>query len=65
MVLPRQIAIYIIRKLTNLSLNEIGHYFGNRDHTTIIHAIEKMESDIKKNKEIKDTVQRIIGEFTG
>jgi len=65
MVLPRQIAIYIIRKLTNLSLNEIGHYFGNRDHTTIIHAIEKMESDIKSNKEIKDIIQRIISEFTG
>jgi chromosomal replication initiator protein len=42
-VLGRSIAIYLIRKLTNVSLKSIGTAFGNRDHATILHAIQKVE----------------------
>ena len=40
-VLPRQICMYLARSLTMLSLEEIGGYFGGRDHTTVLHAEEK------------------------
>ena len=46
----RQIAIYLIRKLTNLSLPEIGKEFG-RDHTTILHAVNKIETAVKSDNE--------------
>ena len=50
-VLPRQIAIFFARKYTDLSLNDVGQAFGGRDHTTIMHAIQKIkqsrESDLK------------------
>lgn len=41
-VVPRQIAMYLARKHTNLSLPEIGRRFGNRDHTTVLHAVRKV-----------------------
>ena len=40
---PRQIAMYLARQLTACSLTEIGRHFGGRDHTTVIHAIRKVE----------------------
>ncbi len=64
-VLPRQIAIYLVRKLTDLSLNEIGQSFGNRDHSTIIHAIEKIEKQRKKDKQLKEIIERITSGFEG
>jgi chromosomal replication initiator protein len=42
-VYPRQVAMYLARKLTDLSLEEIGGYFGGRDHSTAVYAIEKMD----------------------
>lgn len=44
-VLPRQIAIYLIRKYTDASLNDIGNSLGGRDHTTILHAIQRVERE--------------------
>ncbi|WHH57248.1 chromosomal replication initiator protein DnaA [Petroclostridium sp. X23] len=57
---PRQIAMYLSRELTELSLPKIGEEFGGRDHTTVIHAVSKIDDDIKKDSEIK----RIITELT-
>lgn len=57
---PRQIAMYISRELTNLSLAEIGGLFGGRDHTTVIHGCEKIDVDMKNNPHIKDVVAAII-----
>ena len=64
-VLPRQIAMYLIRTLTGHSLPEIGQYFGGRDHTTVLHSCQKMardiESDImfrRKVDEIQDLLKR-------
>jgi len=59
-VYPRQVAMYLSRELTKLSLVEIGGLFGGRDHTTIIHAYDKIEEDIKKNPHIKGVIDNII-----
>jgi chromosomal replication initiator protein len=48
---PRQIAMYLSRKLTDMSLPKIGEEFGGRDHTTVIHAYEKISNGLKKNDE--------------
>jgi chromosomal replication initiator protein len=56
---PRQIAIYLARKLTNSSLVSIGERFGGKDHATVIHSIRKIENEMKVKKELKETVERI------
>lgn len=53
---PRQIAMYLTKKLTQYSLPEIGRRFGGKDHTTVIHAIKTIEMLIEKRKEIADDV---------
>lgn len=53
---PRQIAMYLCRELTDLSLPKIGSDFGGRDHTTVIHAIDKIASEIKEDSNIKKTI---------
>ncbi len=58
-VRPRQIAMYLIRKLTNNSLPEIGRYFG-RDHTTVMHACDKIENERKRNPETDDIIRTLI-----
>ncbi|MFA5576718.1 MAG: chromosomal replication initiator protein DnaA [Tissierellaceae bacterium] len=50
---PRQIAMYLTRELTDLSLPKIGDEFGGRDHTTVIHAYDKITSDLKENLDLK------------
>lgn len=58
-VLARQIAIYIIRSMTNLSLTEIGKEFDGRDHTTVMHSIGRIESFIKQNSEVNEIIKDI------
>ncbi len=58
-LIPRQVAIYLARKLTGLSLVGIGERFGGKDHATIIHSIKKIEADIKVKKELKNSVEKI------
>ncbi len=53
----RQIAMYVTRNMTDLSYPEIGRAFGNRDHTTVIHAVHKIEGSMTERKEIFDQVQ--------
>ena len=59
-MLPRQIAIYISRELTNLSLFEIGQGFGGKDHTTILHSYNKIKSALPKNETLKANINKII-----
>ena len=59
LVFPRQIAMYLSRKLTNLSLPEIGHFFGGKDHTTVIHSCKKIEHELEHNNELKNTIEKI------
>jgi len=56
---PRQIAMYLAKQHTTNSLPEIGRKFSNRDHTTVIHAVKKIESLIKKDNEIRQSVLEI------
>ena len=62
-VFPRQIAMYLCRCVPQLSLPQIGKDFGNRDHTTVLHACNKIEKEIKENKNTKlivDSVKNIL-----
>ena len=56
---PRQIAMYFAKQHTTNSLPEIGRKFSNRDHTTVIHAVKKIEELIQKDNEIKQSVNEI------
>ena len=62
---PRQIAMYLTRELTDLSLPKIGDEFGGRDHTTVIHACEKINTDISNNEDFKRKIDDIILELKG
>lgn len=57
--LARQIAMYQIRRMTNLSLKEIGREFENRDHTTVLHAIERIEKLVKEQPETAEIIKDI------
>jgi len=56
---PRQIAMYLSRRLTDLSLPKIGEKFGGRDHTTVIHAYDKIEELLKQDKELQENIEKI------
>lgn len=58
---PRQIAMYLSKKLTTNSVTDIGKFLGNRDHSTIIHGYDKIENDLVTNKNnIKNTIDVLI-----
>ena len=59
LVRPRQTAIYLAKSLTSKSLPEIGRAFANRDHTTVIHAIKKVEDLMHNDKKFEQEVQEI------
>lgn len=62
-VLARQIAMFLARELTNLSLPEIGQHFGGKDHTTVLHSYNKIKENIQKDEKFKELVNRIIFEI--
>ncbi|WP_127837501.1 chromosomal replication initiator protein DnaA [Clostridium prolinivorans] len=56
---PRQIAMYLCRKLTDTSLPKIGEEFGGRDHTTVIHAYEKISEGLKSDESLQEAINEI------
>lgn len=56
---PRQIAMYLMRNLTNLSLPKIGEYFGNKHYTTVMYACEKVENEMKMDPLLKMVIEDI------
>ena len=56
---PRQIAMYLCRNLTNESFQKIGTEFGGKDHSTVMHSIEKIENEIKVNKDLHNIIEKI------
>jgi chromosomal replication initiator protein len=54
---PRQVAMYLAKQLTTRSLPEIGRKFGGRDHTTVIHAVRKIDELIKIDPAIAQDVE--------
>ena len=55
-VMPRQIAMYLCREILDTSLKTIGKNLGNRDHTTVMHGIEKIENELKTNENLKNSI---------
>jgi chromosomal replication initiator protein len=62
-VYPRQIAMYLSRELTDLTLPDIGECFGGRDHSTVIHACDKIQRDLKRNQNVKNLINRLLLEI--
>ncbi len=60
---PRHIAMYLSRELTSLSFPELGEHFGGRDHTTILHACDKLKKDIKKDPKTRSLMDKLIVEI--
>jgi chromosomal replication initiator protein len=56
---PRQVAMYLCRNLTNESFPRIGIEFGGKDHSTVMHSVEKIENEIKVNKDLANTIEKI------
>ena len=61
--LPRQVAMYLCRETTDLSLPKIGKLFGNRHYSTVIHAVEKIEDSLKKDEELKENIDTIMAKL--
>ena len=51
--------MYLARQLTDYSLPEIGEYFGGRDHTTVMHAYDKIKNDLKIKKGFGELIDRV------
>jgi chromosomal replication initiator protein len=58
-LLPRQIGMYLARQLTGLSLEQIGAYFGGRDHSTVLHACRKVEQALDQDGTVSGAVRRL------
>ncbi|MBB1078455.1 chromosomal replication initiator protein DnaA [Limosilactobacillus sp. STM2_1] len=58
-VMPRQIAMYLSRELTDSSLPKIGNEFGGKDHTTVLHAIDKIEAELKKDTDLQNDITKL------
>ena len=56
---PRQIAMYLAKKMTTRSLPEIGRRFANRDHTTVIHAVKTITKLSQENEEMNKNINQI------
>jgi chromosomal replication initiator protein len=62
---PRQVAMYLVRSLTDHSLPEIGEFFGGRDHTTVLHAIAKIEKEIQTELKTRRSIDDITALIKG
>ena len=56
---PRQIAMFLAKKMTTRSLPEIGRRFANRDHTTVIHAVKTIEKLIENNDDMRKNAEEL------
>lgn len=59
LVVPRQVAMFLCRKFTDASYPQIGDQFGGRDHTTVIHAAEKVEKELDSDPELAATIDEL------
>jgi chromosomal replication initiator protein len=62
---PRHIAMYLCRQLTNASLEDIGGSFGGRDHSTVLHAINKIEEKIQVDRDLSLTINQLMETLRG
>jgi len=61
---PRQIAMYLARQLTHASLAEVGRAFGGKDHTTVLHAVEKVQGLLHEDPKFKKTIDTLTQSIT-
>jgi chromosomal replication initiator protein len=61
---PRQVAMYLSRQLTHASLAEVGRAFGGKDHTTVLHAVDKIQTLLQEDPKLRKTVDGIIQGIT-
>jgi len=64
LTVPRQVAMYLIRTLLDLPLTKIGGYFGGRDHSTVIHSIDKVEEGMAEDPRYRDRVEALHERLT-
>ena len=62
---PRQIAMYLTRELLSTQLVEIGNAFGGRDHSTVIHSVEKVQQDISEDSALRSRISRVRSNLQG
>ena len=55
-MIARGVAMYLVRQLTGKSLEQIGEYFGGRDHTTVLHGIEKIEREVQTDTALRTQI---------
>ena len=60
---PRQIAMYLCRNVTDESFPKIGMEFGGKDHSTVMHSVEKIEKEMKNNKELEKIIEKLKGDI--
>ena len=60
---PRQIAMYLTREMTDMSLPKIGESFGGRDHTTVLHACEKISGEMKTNASLEEDIKALMDDL--
>jgi chromosomal replication initiator protein len=63
LVYPRQVAMYLAKEKTDLSLKSIGYHFGGRDHSTVIHAIQTISDQVSKNTETRASIEKLKALF--
>ena len=61
---PRQIGMYLCREMTDLSLPKIGELFGGRDHTTVLHAYDKIAAELKNDQNLQGTINKLKSSIT-
>lgn len=61
--IPRQIAMYICRNLLNESYQKIGLEFGGKNHSTVMHSVEKIETELKNNEMLKEEIHKLINKI--
>ena len=62
-VFPRQIAMYMLKELTNLPLKSIGYHFGGRDHSTVIHAVQSVSEAMEIDQNVEKTIRNLFTRF--
>lgn len=58
-VMPRQVAMYLCREILAIPLKNVGQYLGNRDHTTVMHGVEKIEKELQTNEQLQSTIDTL------
>jgi chromosomal replication initiator protein len=62
---PRQVAMYLMREILDIPLTRIGDHFGGRDHSTVIHSINKVEEEMRQDDAIRDRIEGLRAELGG